>query len=150
MARLTEDQRECILADFHTGHFSIRQLADKYETSHTTVNKLTKGVEPKHKEKVDTIVSIKSSLAEESLQEVSSINEVVEEKTKHLIYFRDSALKNQQLANRLLEETDKLRDVESHSRITKANKETVLGKDPDTVINNQNNNQVNLGWDLLE
>ena len=53
MARLTQDTKDKILADFHTGYFSIRQLADKYETSHTTVNKLTKGIEPKHKTKVE-------------------------------------------------------------------------------------------------
>ena len=31
-----------------------------------------------------------------------------------------------------------MKDIESHSRLTKTNKETVLGKDPETVINNAN------------
>lgn len=151
MARLTQDTKDKILADFHTGYFSQRDLALKYECSTATINKLTKGLKPEHKDKVNTLITIKSQLAEESEQKVNAIETIVEEKTKHLIYFRESALKNQELANRLLEGTDKLKDVESHSRITKTNKETVLGKDPDTIINNQNNNQNNivLDWDLI-
>ena len=169
MARLTQDTRDKILADFHTGYFSIRQLADKYETSHTTVNKLTKGVEPKHKAKVDTIVSIQSDLAEESFQEVYSVNQVIEERTKHLIFFQNAAIKNQVLANKgidninaLIKEEEKNNNgksvlatscmsiVKDHATITKTNKETVLGRDPDTAIqiNNQNNQNNELEWQL--
>ena len=34
-----------------------------------------------------------------------------------------------------------LNDLETHSRITARNKETVLGKEPQTIINNSNNQQ---------
>ncbi len=46
MARLSDNDKELILADFHTGQFVQRELAKKYEVSTATINKLTKGVEP--------------------------------------------------------------------------------------------------------
>jgi len=103
MARLTNEQKELILADFHTGYFSQRKLAEKYEVSTATINKLTKGVEPKHIDKVNAQVSINTSLANESKQEVNAFTSVVNDRTKHLIYFQNSALNGQQKANDLLD-----------------------------------------------
>ena len=40
--------------------------------------------------------------------------------------------------NELLEFAEDLNDVDAHSRITARNKETVLGKAPETIINNAN------------
>ena len=138
MARLTEQDKELILADFHTGYFTVRELAEKYNTSHTTINKLTKGVEPKHKDKVDKLISIKSDLATESLQEVYSVDNVVKDRTKHLVFFQNAAIRGQQKANDLLEEVAEMKDLLAYANLTKTNKETVLGKDPETVINNAN------------
>ena len=129
MARLTNSDREKILADFHTGHFSLRQLAERYNTSPTTINKLTKGINPKHKDKVDTLVSIKADLANQSLQEVDSVNQVVNFRTKHLVFFQESALSGQMKANDLLVEVTQMKDALAYANLTKANKETVLGKD---------------------
>ena len=144
MARLTKEQWENLIADFHTGQFSKNELAEKYEISHTAVNKKLKNIEPKHKQKVSTLIAIKTELSQESFKEVSAVETIVEEKTKHIIYFQNSALRNQDMANKLLDSASKIQDIESHARITKTNKETVLGKDPDTVINNQNNQQNNI------
>jgi gatB/yqey family protein len=138
MAKLTEAIKEKILADFHTGAYTVRQLADKYDVSHVTIVKMTKGLAPKNKEKVTTLVAVKTELAEQSYQEVTSVNEVVNEKTKHLIYFQNAALRNQKKADEMLEMSDRIADVEAHSRITARNKETVLGREADTVINNAN------------
>ena len=70
---------------------------------------------------------------------------------KHLIYFQNSALKNQELANKQLNEDSELYDSELydlklHADLTSKNKQTVLGKDADTNINinNQNNQQTNI------
>ncbi len=65
MARLTDDQRAQIVAEFNIGK-SQNQLAIKYECSPATINKLCKGLTPKYKDKVNTVVSIKSDLASES------------------------------------------------------------------------------------
>jgi hypothetical protein len=51
-------------------------------------------------------------------------------------------LRNQQLANQKLVADLSLAELESHSRITARNKETVLGKSPDTAV--QVNNQPTL------
>lgn len=73
---------------------------------------------------------------------ISILDEIADEKTKHLLYFQNSAIKNQQKANELLESTDSLADLDAHSRITARNKETVLGKEPATQITNAQQTQI--------
>ena len=68
-------------------------------------------------------------------------NELVDEATRHLAYFKNAALRNQKKADEMLEMSDTISDIEAHSRITARNKETVLGKEPQTVINNTNAQQ---------
>nr|DAV06648.1 MAG TPA: InsA C-terminal domain [Caudoviricetes sp.] len=68
-------------------------------------------------------------------------NELVDEATRHLTYFKNAALRNQKKADEMLEMSDTISDIEAHSRITARNKETVLGKEPQTVINNTNAQQ---------
>lgn len=65
MAKLTDDLKDKILSDFHIGK-SQNWLATNYNLSPATINKLCKGLVPKYKEKVNTIVSIKSELSNES------------------------------------------------------------------------------------
>jgi len=141
MGRLKQEDKEMILADFHTGHFNQRKLANKYKVSTATINKLTKGLKPKHIDKVNTTVAINKELSKESEQEVNAVNSVINERTKHEIYFLKSALKNQQLANSKIDSKSNLSELETHSRITSKNKDTVLGKEPKTVVNNTNAQQ---------
>lgn len=149
MAKITSEIKEKILADFHTGAYTARQLGDKYGVSHVTIIKITKGLVPKNKEKVTALIAIKSELAEQNYQEVTSVNEVVDEATKHLIFFKNAALRNQKKADEMLEMSGTISDIEAHSRITARNKETVLGKEPQTVINNTNAQQNQItGLDL--
>lgn len=72
---------------------------------------------------------------------VAILDEIADEKTKHLLYFQNAALRNQKKADEMLEMSDRIADVEAHSRITARNKETVLGKEPQTIINNTNTQQ---------
>ena len=143
MARLTENTKELILADFHTGRYSQRELAKKYKVSNATINKIVKGIEPKHKEKVNAQISIITALSEESEHEVNAVHNAVEEATKHLLFFQNSALRNQKLANNQLSEESELYDLKLHADITAKNKQSVLGKEADTQVNIQNNNQNN-------
>ena len=147
MARLSEEDKEKILADFHTGHFSQRELAKRYGVSVATINKMTKGLKPKNEHKVNTLVSVNRELAEQSEHEVNSVHKVVDERVKHLLYFSDTALRNQKLANEKISEESELFDLKLHSEITAKNKQTVLGKDVDTQININTQNNVEVGWE---
>jgi hypothetical protein len=141
MAKITDKIREKILADFHIGFFSIRQIAERAGVSHVAVHKIVKGLTPKFKEKINAEVAFKAELADENLQQINSVNEVISEATKHLIFFQNAALTNQKKANEMLKNAKTIGDIEAHSRITARNKETILGKEPQTIINNNNTQQ---------
>lgn len=111
MARLTDEDRENILALFHTGEYSNNDIAKKYNTSHTTINKITKNLTPKHKDKVSTLVSIKSELSKESFKEVQAVETLVEEKTKHLKLINDNATKLAQKINIMTDEVCEAKDI---------------------------------------
>ena len=83
MARLTDKDREQILADFHTGQYTNRAVAEKYEVTHVTIGKVVKGVKPKYKELVTTQVAINTELAEASIQEVTSVTNEVTKLTRY-------------------------------------------------------------------
>lgn len=83
MARLTEETKELIYADYHTGQYTNRELAKKYNTSHVTIGKMVKELEPKFKEIVTTQVAINRDLEDASYQEVTSINKEVTKLTKY-------------------------------------------------------------------
>lgn len=100
-------------------------------------------------------IEAKKTIAEKKGKEreniISVLDEIADEKTKHLLYFQNSAIKNQQKANELLEFAEDLSDLDAHSRITARNKETVLGKEPTAQITNtnaqQNNTQIIISKD---
>jgi len=56
MARLTQDTKDRILADFHIGK-SQNFLAKEYECSPATINKICKGVECQHKHKYKSYIN---------------------------------------------------------------------------------------------
>lgn len=81
MARLTDKQRDMIISDFNIG-VSQNQLALKYECSPATINKLCKGLEPKYKDKVNTVVAIKSELSKESEYQSECFEKEVNDKLR--------------------------------------------------------------------
>lgn len=81
MARLTDKQRDMIISDFNIG-VSQNQLALKYECSPATINKLCKGLEPKYKDKVNTVVAIKSELSKESEYQSECFDKEVNDKLR--------------------------------------------------------------------
>jgi hypothetical protein len=139
MARLTDRDRELILADWHTGRYSHSELGKRYNTSHVTIGKICRGIEPKHADKVTAQIAINTALAQESYEEVTAVTKAVDEATRQLLFFNNSLLKNQALANKKLNDNLSINELEVHSRLTARNKEGVLGKQADTVINNSNN-----------
>lgn len=110
MARLTDEDKEKILADWHTGQFSVRELGARHNIGKTTIAKLVQGIEPKHKDKVDALVSVRTALAQESGQEVDSVYRAVEEKTRHLQFLHNATLKNISVMAKKLNESATIKD----------------------------------------
>lgn len=136
MARLTDDDRKRILADFHAGK-SQNALAKKYEVSTATINKLCKGIEPKNADKVNALTRIKTELAGQSEYEVNAVHNEVDERTKHILFFNSAAIQNVREA--MSEPCASQQDFRARAETIVKGKETVLGKMPDTAI--QINNQ---------
>nr|DAX63736.1 MAG TPA: helix-turn-helix, Psq domain [Caudoviricetes sp.] len=73
MAKITSEIKEKILADFHTGKFSQRELAKKYAVSNGSVANLLKGLTPKNEHLVEAQIALLSAQAQKSEIEMSSI-----------------------------------------------------------------------------
>lgn len=73
MAKITNEIKEKILADFHTGKFSQRELAKKYNASKTTIANLTKGLSPKNDRLVEAQVSLLSAQSSLTATEMTAI-----------------------------------------------------------------------------
>ena len=138
MARLTEEDREKMLADFHAGK-SQREIARKYEVSQATVNKLCKGIEPKNVDKVNALTRIKTELAEQSVHEVNAVNTEVDERMKHILFFNNAAVRNIKAAMDL--ECSTQFEIKARAETILKGKEVVLGKQPETAIQINNETQ---------
>jgi DNA-binding MurR/RpiR family transcriptional regulator len=142
MARLTDTQRELIMADYHIGK-SQNEIAKKYEVSPATINKLCKGIEPKHLDKVNTLTRINIELSQESECEVNAIQKEVNERIKHIDFFNKVTYKNiNAMSSKLDESLTIVEHKHAQETIAKA-KETVLGKEASTQVNIQNNTTIN-------
>ena len=137
MARLNDEQRAKIMAEFHAGK-SQNELAKRYEVSPATINKLCKGVEPKNVEKVNTLTRINTELAEQSEYEVNAIHSEVEERTRHVMFFNSAAVKN--VSEAMKKDCTSQFEYRARAETILKGRETVLGKTPDTAI--QINNAV--------
>jgi transposase len=58
MAKLTDSEKKLLVADHHTGKYSQRQLAKKYNVSLGTVSKITKEIKPENEHLVNAQTSI--------------------------------------------------------------------------------------------
>ncbi|MBE3608762.1 VRR-NUC domain-containing protein [Campylobacter sp. RM9337] len=73
VAKITEQAKKLIIADFHTGKFSQRELAKKHNVSKTMVANLTKGLSPKNDHLVEAQVSLLSAQAILSIEEMTAV-----------------------------------------------------------------------------
>ncbi len=129
-----------IISDWRTGNFTQRDLAGKYRVSVGFINKHTKGIDQDTAKTVNKLVEAKQELAELDEQAVNSVNEVVHERTKHIEFFTNAALRNVKTAvEKVGPETSQAEHRMLADTILKG-KETVLGKQPDTAIQINNNN----------
>jgi len=140
----TDSQWEKAKGYYEAG-MSLSQIKDKTNIARNTISQRAKREHWEHAKNSDYIeAKIKVETKKGTILEQSGTvalniaDDIALDKAKAITLFQNSALKNQQKANELLDLTDDMKDIESHARITKTNKETVLGKDPETVINNAN------------
>ena len=147
MARLTEQQKEQILSDFHIGK-SQNELAKMYRVSPATINKICKGITPKHVDNVNTLTRIKTELASESECQVNAIHRAVDERTKHIQFFNHVAVKNVQES--MAHPCENQNDFRARAQTIREAKEVVLGKSPDVAVQINNNNHPELESNYLK
>ena len=159
MARLTDEQWACVRADYEVRGMSFSELAEKYKVGKATISDKKKkdadNGDDWEKSKTEHLIQKKVSVIkalQETEQETERLkpneieavnNEVMLRLAREKI-FTDSALRNQELSNLTIEQSYNQGDLsigelKAHSDITAKNKETVLGKQPDTAIQVNNN-----------
>lgn len=145
----TENQWEKAKGYYEAG-MSLSQIKDKTNIARNTISQRAKKEQWEHGKNADYIEAKikvetkKGTILEQSGSVALNIaDDIAVDKAKALLLFQNSALRNQQKANEILDITDDIKDLEAHARLTKTNKETVLGKDPDMIINNTNALQSN-------
>lgn len=79
MARLTEQDKKLIIADYHTNKYSQRELAKKYNVSIGTVNNLTKEVTPQNEHLVNAQMSILSAKSILPIEQMNAILNTAQE-----------------------------------------------------------------------
>lgn len=131
---LDPDLTATIIAEWRTGEYSQQDLADRHEVSKGAVNKLCKGVEQDVTAIVTAGVQYQSGLAEQDDRMVTAIEDVVDEKTKHLVWLNKAAMKNVSEAMKL--DCSNQFDHKTRADTILKTKETIAGKTPDTLINN--------------
>ncbi len=143
------EKASLIIADWRTGNFTQRDLASKYRVSVGFVNKHTKSVPKDAATTVNKLVEAKQELSQLDEQTVNAVHEVVDERTKHLQFFTNAAIRNVSVAvEKVGAETTQAEHRMLAETILKG-KETVLGKTPDTAIAIQNNISTNTKADLM-
>ena len=136
--------RPKIVAAWRTGEYSQRDLAKKFNVSAGYVAKLTKDVEQDCEQSVSAGVLYNQALADDDEHLVSAIKEVVDERTKHIMFFNRAALALSSAAvNRVQAEPDMpMADMRHASEIVAKQRDSILGKAPDNQTNVQINNQL--------
>ena len=104
MAKITEAIKEKILADFHTGKFSQRELAKKHSVSNGTVANLLKGLTPKNEHLVEAQITLLSAQTQNSEIEMSSILSTAKDEAYNRGLIFNATQKN---LNRVIDMLDK-------------------------------------------
>ena len=127
--KITPDLKAQILARHKAGD-SQRKIQKTFNLSAGAVNKITKGVE-QNLSTINKGTEYLAELSEMNEYEREAVTQAVSDNARAITFFKQTAIKNQIMANRLLQEAGDLGDIELHSRITARNKETILGKNYD-------------------
>ena len=159
MAKLTPTDWECLKADFEIRGMSLSELSEKYGVGKATISDRKKKdalngddwlkgkTEHLAEKKANLIIELKETERQtEHLKpnEIEAFNSVVNDLVVARNFFIDSAMMNQKYSNEEIKKSKELGELsigelKAHSDITAKNKETVLGKQPDTAIQVNNN-----------
>ena len=104
VGKITDEIKEKILADFHTGKFSQRELAKKYSVSNGTVANLLKGLTPKNEHLVEAQITLLSAQTQKSEIEMSSILSTAKDEAYNRGLIFNATQKN---LNRVIDMLDK-------------------------------------------
>ena len=154
MAKLTPKQWELAKQDYEIHGLSYSELVEKYGMSKGSISKRAKDEcwqQGKNEHLIQKKVSVIKEL-QETEQQIEQLEPVVQKSIEHEVsirlarenFFIDSAMMNQKYSNEEIKKSKELGDLsigelKAHSDITAKNKETVLGKQPDTAIQVNNN-----------
>jgi len=150
--RIKPGTDEEILADWDTGDYSKAhggtktqsELSYKHHCSIGRINKLVKGREPQNLQIVNNFIHAKQELAGKNEISVNAVNKVVDERTKHIEFFTEAAVKNVKTAvDKIGAETSQAEHRMLADTILKG-RETVLGKSPETAIQINTNGNTQL------
>ncbi len=152
MARLTKEEWQKVRIEYEIKGMSHAELAEKYHLPRSTVayQSSTKGwIKGKAENAVQKkaqiyrdLKAIEKETEHFTAWEKAALDIEARSRAKMQLFFEDSAIKNQKAANSMLMkqvEEGNICGIESHARITARNRETVLGKTPETQVNVQQN-----------
>lgn len=141
---LNNNELNSLIADHKTGQYSQRQLAVRYKISVGYVNKTIKDIDKIDEEAVNAGIAYKTALAQRDEHSVNAIEQVVNEKTKHLQFLHNATLKNISVMAKKLNEDATIQDhKQAQEAIHKAGQ--TLGvidqfaKPGDVNVSSQNN-----------
>jgi hypothetical protein len=119
-------------AEWRTGEYSQRDLADRHGVSAGKVAQITKGVPKDAAHIVSAGIQYRQGLAGQDERMVSAVTEAVDERTKHIQFFTNAAVINVKQA--MAEPCEGQMGYRMRAETILKGKETVLGKSPDTAI----------------
>ncbi len=161
MARLTKEQWESLKADYVTGVYSVRELAKKYDVSHSAINKKIrnegwksveqdelrelveqKKVSKSFQNKVSNVSKehkVNKDAFEKKIDEIADITTMLESNTKKLLSKQTAMMDEMADSNELL----------THSRVIKNLADAFKTADAKVEINNANiqQNALEVKWE---
>lgn len=139
MARKANYNREAVEADWKTGKYSVRKLAAKHRISSGTVHNIVSGLDKTLEPLINAEVAIRQELATLNEHELNTFEQEVNERTRHIRLFNSATEKNITLLMDKVTEDTSIYDHHTVQATILKGKETVLGKQPETAIQINNN-----------
>ena len=130
-----------ISIDWRVGQVSQQQIAEKHKVSKGLVNKLCKGVDQDGAAIVTAGIQYQQALSEHDDRMVTAMTAAVDEITRQLKFFRGaSMLVAKTVVSKVQQDgmNASYQDLNSAAHALGRMQESVLGKSPETVINNTN------------
>lgn len=131
-----------IVGQWRTGAYSIRDLARKHDVSVGFIAKHTAKVEKDGLAVVNAGIQYKQGLAENDEHFGCAVNDVVNKRTEHILFFNHAAIKN--VSEAMATKCNNQQDYKARAETICKGREAVLGKSPDTAV------QVNTGGSVVD